>query len=107
METKDLINLIINSVTTVCTVILTIIGIYTFKQLVTKKNYYGEEAEKEFKKLTLDDKDVKESYKLPDKSKRMLPQLKIEKHFFDKSVTYCYEDKTVKVWKIKETIFSK
>jgi len=96
--------LTLNIISTGCTVIMTIIGIYTVKQFVSKKVYYGDKSVEEFNKMKLDDKDLKESYEFPINSKKIFPQIVIERRFFNKTVTYYYKEgdtKMVKVWYLK------
>jgi len=95
------INLILDIITTACTVIATILAIYAARKYLFKEVYYEEKADDEFEKLELKDKAPKESYKFPDSSRKIFPQIVIEKRIFKKKITYFVEDngkKMVKVW---------
>lgn len=97
------INTILDLITTIGTVILTVIGIFTFKQFVSKKVYYGDKAVEEFNKMKLVEKDLNDSYEYSG-GRRIFPQIIIEKRFLNKTVTYFFIDgdkRMVKVWYLK------
>jgi len=95
-------NLILNIISTVGTVIMTVLGIYTLKILVFRDRYFGDRAVDEFKKLNLKDKDLIDSYEF-NGGNRIFPQIIIEKRIFNKTVSYYYKEgdkRMVKVWNL-------
>jgi len=93
----------LNVISTVCTVIATILAIYAARKYIFKEVYYGDKSVEEFKKMKLEDKDLKESYEYPPGNKRF-PQIVIEKRIFNKIVTYYVIEnnkRMVKVWNLK------
>jgi len=97
------INTLLDLITTIGTVILTITGIYTVKQFVSKKVYYGDKSVEEFNKMKLEEKDLKDNYEYSG-GRKIFPQIIIERRFLNKTVTYYVIEnnkRMVKVWYLK------
>jgi len=97
-------NLILEIISTVCTVIATILAILAARKYIFKETYYGKKADDVFKDYNLKDKDLIESYEYTGYKSKRFPQIVIEGRIFKKKITYFVEEENkrmVKVWNLK------
>jgi len=96
--------LTLNIISTVCTVILTVLGFYTARKYIFKDVYFGDKADDEFEELKLKDKDPIKTYEFSGGKGKIFPQIVIERRIFNKIVTYFVKEgdkRMVKVWYLK------
>jgi len=94
---------ILNFITAIGTVITTILAIYAARKYIFKEVYYGDKAVDMFEELELKDKDLIDSYPF-DGGNKIFPQIVIERRIFKKKITYFFKDgdkRMVKVWYLK------
>jgi len=104
MEIKDIIDLIIDIISKIGTVITTILAILAAKKYIFKEVYYRKKADDIFEKMELKDKEPIENREYDGGNNRIFNQLVVEKGIFKKRITYYYKDgdtKMVKVWNLK------
>jgi len=96
--------LTLNIISTIGTVITTILAIYASRKYIFREVYYGDKSKDVYDELELEEKNPIEIYEFSGGKGKIFPQIVIERRIFKKKVTYFVKEgdkRMVKVWYLK------